>query len=78
MKLPKNSIPMMGGPGPFGYIDMGGLFTVLKIRNEVGDYADPGWYQNPQGTVATVATDQDLGVSAGKPAQMQEEHHHHG
>lgn len=82
MKLPKNSIPMMGGQGPFGYIDMGGMFTVLKIRNEVGDYSDPGWYQNPQGTVATVATDEDLkadlGVSAGKPAQMPEEHHHHG
>ena len=32
MPVPKNSIPMRGGPGPFGHIDMGGMFTVLKVQ----------------------------------------------
>ncbi len=52
MPVPKNSIPMVGGPGPFGSIDMGGMFTVLKVREDP-DKADPkGWYQHPKGTVA--------------------------
>ena len=29
MPIPKNSAPMLGGQGPFDYITMGGLFTVL-------------------------------------------------
>jgi hypothetical protein len=33
---------------------MGGMFTVLKVREGLaaGDYKDPGWYKHPQGTVA--------------------------
>jgi len=33
---------------------MGGMFTVLKVREDIrkGDYADPGWYEHPKGTVA--------------------------
>ena len=52
MPTPKNSIPMMGGPGPFASVDMGGMFTILKVRDNP-DTADPkGWYQHPKGTVA--------------------------
>lgn len=52
MPAPKNSIPMMGGPGPFASVDMGGMFTILKIRDNP-ETADPkGWYQHPKGTVA--------------------------
>jgi hypothetical protein len=41
---PRNSIPMRGGAGPYGPIDMGGMFTLVKIRDDM-DYArDPGWY----------------------------------
>jgi hypothetical protein len=55
MAVPPNSLPMRGGPGPFSYIDMGGMFTVLKVRDDV-DNADPnGWYEHPAGTVATTA-----------------------
>lgn len=44
MGAPRNSIPMLGGDGPFGTIDMGGMFTIVKIRDDI-DYAhDPGWY----------------------------------
>jgi hypothetical protein len=35
---------------------MGGMFTVLKIREGITSYEDPGWYQNPPGTVATLAS----------------------
>jgi FtsP/CotA-like multicopper oxidase with cupredoxin domain len=50
MPIPPNSVPMRGGPGPFGNIDMGGMVTVLKVRDEP-DAADPaGWYEQPEGT----------------------------
>jgi manganese oxidase len=52
MPVPKNSLPMRGGPGPFSYIDMGGMFTVLKVRDDPSR-ADPnGWYVHPKGSVA--------------------------
>ena len=60
MKNPRNSIPMVGGPGPFDYITMGGMFTVLKVREGITNYEDPGWYQHPPGTVAAVATAEEL------------------
>ena len=31
---------------------MGGMFTVLKVRDGLTGYADPGWYRHPAGTVA--------------------------
>jgi len=55
MAVPKNSIPMVGGPGPFDYITMGGMFTILKVRETLANYEDPGWYENPPGTVASLA-----------------------
>lgn len=51
MKYPANLSPI-GSPGPFGVIEMGGMFTVFKVRNNLTSYADPGWYQHPPGTVA--------------------------
>jgi manganese oxidase len=52
--LPDNTLPMMTGFGQFGPIEMGGMFTVVKIREGLaaGGYGDPGPYQHPQGTVA--------------------------
>ncbi len=53
MPGPENTLPMMGGLGPFGNLEMGGMFTVLKVRERLANgYADPGWYEHPQGTVA--------------------------
>jgi hypothetical protein len=51
MPLPENTLPMMDGKGPFGPIDMGGMFTMIKVREGLarGDYRDPGWYQHPRG-----------------------------
>jgi FtsP/CotA-like multicopper oxidase with cupredoxin domain len=54
MPLPENTLPMMLGDGPFGGIDMGGMFTTLKVRagQARGDFKDPGWYRHPPGTQA--------------------------
>jgi hypothetical protein len=54
MALPDNTLPMMTGFGPFGPVEMGGMFSVLKVREGLlhGDYADPGWFKHPEGTVA--------------------------
>ena len=60
MPAPKNSLPMVGGPGPFAYIAMGGMFTTLKVRKSLTDYEDPGWYQHPAGTVADQASADEL------------------
>lgn len=60
MPQPPNSIPMRGGPGAFGSIDMGGMFTILKVRDEVDYDRDPGWYRSPAGTQAREATDEEL------------------
>jgi hypothetical protein len=60
MPMPANSIPMVGAHGPFDYITMGGMFTILKVREGIDSYEDPGWYQHPPGTVASLATPEEL------------------
>ncbi|MGE0238872.1 MAG: multicopper oxidase family protein [Parvibaculaceae bacterium] len=54
MPLPDNTLPMMTGFGQFGPIEMGGMFSVVKVRQGLasGDYKDPGWFKHPEGTVA--------------------------
>jgi FtsP/CotA-like multicopper oxidase with cupredoxin domain len=51
-RLPENTLPMMAGEGPFGPIAMGGMFTMLKVRDELPPDGDVGWYPSPPGTVA--------------------------
>jgi hypothetical protein len=47
----------MAGTGPFGPIEMGGMFTVMKIREHLASYEkDPGWYEHPPGTLASKVT----------------------
>jgi FtsP/CotA-like multicopper oxidase with cupredoxin domain len=60
MPVPPNSIPMLGGKGKHDYITMGGMFTVLKTRDGIRGYKDPGWYENPPGTLAVAAVAADL------------------
>jgi len=54
MPIPDNTAPMMTGQGPFGGVEMGGMFSVLKVRKDQphGNYQDPGWYAHPTGSVA--------------------------
>ena len=69
MALPHNTLPMMSGDGPFGNLEMGGMFTVLKVREGLqrGDYHDPGWYSHPAGSVAREWTG-DVPAPASAPA----------
>jgi len=69
MAAPKNSIPMVGGQGQYDPITMGGMFTILKVRPDITTYDDPGWYKHPAGTLAHLASADDLkrdGISDGK------------
>jgi manganese oxidase len=65
MPGPPNTLPMMAGQGPYGNLEMGGMFTLIKVRDDLGrnDYGDPGWYSHPRGTVARrVSTDPAFGA----------------
>ena len=54
MPLPENTLPMMTGYGQYGPLEMGGMFSVVKVREGLArdDYKDPGWFKHPEGTVA--------------------------
>jgi hypothetical protein len=60
MPLPRNAISMRGGPGPSGPIDMGGMFTIIKIRERLPAGTDPAWYEHPKGSVAAEASAAEL------------------
>lgn len=65
MQGPPNTLPMMTGQGPFGALEMGGMFSVMKVRDDLapGDYRDPGWYDAPRGSVAyRVSSDPAFGA----------------
>jgi FtsP/CotA-like multicopper oxidase with cupredoxin domain len=70
MPMPDNTLPMMTGFGPFGAMEMGGMFTVVKVREGIArdDYKDPGWYKHPEGTVAYEVQS----TAAGPPARRSE------
>lgn len=59
MKFPSNLSPI-GSPGPFGVIEMGGMFTIFKVRDNLTSYTDPGWYQHPPGTIAEAVDMNDM------------------
>ncbi|MDQ8020711.1 MAG: copper oxidase [Moraxellaceae bacterium] len=74
MPLPDNTLPMMTGQGPYGPLEMGGMFTVLKVRRDQkpGDYRDPGPYRQPPRTQAyewTGVTPEATRAPAAQPAQ---------
>jgi hypothetical protein len=60
MKAPPNTIPMVGGGGPSGYITMGGMFTVLKVHPNISSYEGAGWFSHPSGTQARRASSEEL------------------
>ncbi len=64
MQGPENTLAMMTGTGPYGNIEMGGMFTVIKVRDDLprGDYRDPGWYDAPKATIARkISSDPNFG-----------------
>lgn len=54
MPLPENTIPMMTGDGPYGSVEMGGMFSILKVRKNQphNDYKNTGWFKQAPGTQA--------------------------
>jgi manganese oxidase len=76
MPVPPNSIPMLGGKGKHDIITMGGMFTILKTRDGIRSYKDPGWYENPAGTLAGLAPESDLrrnGVDTNRPVPVEDD-----
>ncbi|MFN0241377.1 MAG: multicopper oxidase family protein [Planctomycetota bacterium] len=58
--VPPNSLPMVSARGPFGYITMSGMFTLLKVRDQLEGDGDPGWYSHPAGSIAEPAASEQL------------------
>lgn len=73
MPLPENTLPMMSGTGQFGAIEMGGMFTTVKVREGLGrnDYKDPGYFKHPKGTVAQEVTNDLPPVSRAAPSNTE-------
>ncbi|MFV0279799.1 MAG: multicopper oxidase domain-containing protein, partial [Rhodoblastus sp.] len=71
MPLPDNTLPMMTGYAQFGPVEMGGMFSVLKVREGLaaGDYKDPGWYGHPEGEVARLVSESDAAPAAAPRAK---------
>jgi hypothetical protein len=57
MPIPPNSVPMRSSPGPFAPIEMGGMFSVIKVRDRVAGADAKTWYAHPAGSVADKAPD---------------------
>jgi hypothetical protein len=48
------------------------MFTVLEVRKQLASYRDPGWYENPPGTLAEAAQNADLardGIDVNAPPE---------
>ncbi len=64
MAIPENTVPMMTGQGPYGSLEMGGMFAVVKVRRDLarGVYTDPGWYGRGPRAAEVAAASPPLGV----------------
>jgi FtsP/CotA-like multicopper oxidase with cupredoxin domain len=60
MPMPENTVSMAPVQLNYGRGTMGGMFTVLKVRDNLTSYKDPGWYRHPSGTRAETASVADL------------------
>jgi manganese oxidase len=76
MPVPANSIAMRAARGKHDVITMGGMFTVLKVRDRLRSYEDPGWYENPPGTLAAAAPMAELardGIDVEHPQKVEDD-----
>jgi len=65
--VPENSLPMIGQRGPFGHITMSGMFSVLKVRGELGPDAAASWYAHPPDEIARPASAEELAADGIEP-----------
>jgi len=85
MPLPENSIPMLGAEFQFGQTVMGGMANILRVREGIETYEDPGPYDFPEGSVAREATAEEMhrdGIEIDTPPEVEEieepmDHEHH-
>ncbi len=54
MPGPENTLPMMMGEGRYGKLEMGGMFSMIRVRDQLGHHAD--LYEAPAGTQARKVT----------------------
>lgn len=50
MPGPENTLPMMMGEGHYGKLEMGGMFSMIRVRDQLGEQID--LYKPPEGTQA--------------------------
>jgi FtsP/CotA-like multicopper oxidase with cupredoxin domain len=62
MRMPvvDNSVPMSPVQLQYGKSTVGGMFTIVKVREHLTSYDDPGWYRHPPGTLAEKASADEL------------------
>ena len=60
MPLPDNSIPMLGYTGQFGQTVLGSMANILMVREDIDNYAYPGPYEFPVGTVSRKALPEEM------------------
>lgn len=65
INIPPNLSPI-GSPGPFGVIELSGMFSVFKVRDDLVSYNDPGWYQQPPGTAVQKVPSKDVPIIKNK------------
>ncbi len=58
--VPANSLPMISTRGPFGYVTMSGMFTVLKVRDQLSSTGEAEPYVHPPGTLADRASAEQM------------------
>jgi hypothetical protein len=56
MGTPENTLRMMSGKRPYGVIEMSWMLAVVKVRDELASYDDPGWYKHPPDTLPKKAS----------------------
>ncbi|MGD2170352.1 MAG: copper oxidase [Chlamydiota bacterium] len=60
MPIPPNSIPMLGYTGQFGQTVIGGMANILRVRENITSYEDPGPYHFPKDTMAKPVSKQEM------------------
>ena len=60
MPGPENTLPMMMGEGRYGKLEMGGMFSMIRVRDQLGAQAD--LYEPPEGTQAKKITSVPAGI----------------
>jgi len=69
MPIPANSVAMRSSPGPYGPIDMGGMFTLIKVRERAAEADAASWYTQPAGTRVEKASADQLKRDGIDPAR---------